>query len=330
MTDVLEYAFQLWSIAERVTVQLPAGDSTSEEFAFLDYVVQRFSSLEYAWMEYRKLAPKRGAFFDRQSRAAFDNLVTMHRQHFPPEPLPANVVVTAIPADELKAHERNRLLKAKRSGARDVHGAVQGVLREVVPRLDSVAFKAKSGMEALRIGTVLEPVGSGERPERRPKRTLPHGLTMPSAQPVKTLRKLAMAEIRSRVDLSYIVKSAVGGFRIDGQLPLPGELVGMVFDLLAQLKLSLELDSKQRRLVPAADRKTTDIQFRVLLGEDGITPAVSSVVCVGIRLLDPDRLLFAAGHSRFLRLLVACLPESGIRDVAAFRNHALSQFLNSR
>lgn len=106
-------------------------------------------------------------------------------------------------------------------------------------------------------------------------------------------------------------------------------LVGLLFDLRSQLQRALQLDKNCGMLVSSRPHSGT-AQFELVLGEDGITPAIEHVLCIGVRLLDPRRVLFKAGHSRFLRLVVAWVSESGIRDVSLHRNGAVSKLVNER
>lgn len=336
MAHFLEYSFDLWSIAERVLVRIPVSAPASEELVFLDYVSPRISSLDQCWLEYRNVAPTNGAFFGNDSagreRKRFDEMMTLHREQHPPNPMPDNVTVSAISAEELKAHARATVVKAKRSAARQARSAVKGVLHEVLPRLDSV-FKSQSGMDGLRLALSLQPItvepAEGQC-ERRRKRKLPHGLTMPAAPTVRVQRRRAAEELRNRADIAYLIRGHDGELQAVDECPADdAALVGLLFDLRSQLQRALQLDKNCGMLVSSRPHSGT-AQFELVLGEDGITPAIEHVLCIGVRLLDPRRVLFKAGHSRFLRLVVAWVSESGIRDVSLHRNGAVSKLVNER
>ena len=331
MSDVLEYTFELWSIAERIRVQIPVSEARSEELVFLDFCSQRFSSLELCWLEYRALAPHRGAYFPASERAWFDRDIAAHRLANPPEPPPPNVAVTPIPADELKARELAKQRRAKTTAAQQVVGAIGSVFSEVVPRIEAIAFKSQAGMEALRVASSLEPVsGEESKSGRRGKRKLSFGQSMPSAPTVRKQRQQSLAELKARDDIQYFVRSDADEIELVANLPADvAKLSGMVFDLHAQLRLVLELDRKTGQLNEHRPRSGTS-RFELLLGQDGITPAIEHVLCVAVRVLDRQRVLWKRGYSRMIRLLVAWLPESGVRDVACARNTALSKLINER
>jgi hypothetical protein len=330
--DALVYEFCIWSLAERISVRILRINATSEEHVWLDHVVERFSSLDVAWIEYRRICPRNGAFFAAGQRKLFDNFVRDYRRWRTTQPPHSNVSVTPISAAEIKKRESSILCNAKRSAARQVRNGVRDVLHEVTPLVESLAFKSQEGMEAHRVATTLRP--RGEAPssnERRPKRRLPHGVTMPSAPTVKSQRRRTEQELVARTDICYLITAPNGVVQSTPERPANSDLLGMMFDLRSQFRFALKLDRQCRALVDADNREHTgNVTFDVILGEDGVTPAVESVLCVAVRVLDPARVLFAAGHSRMLRLLIAWLPESGVRDVSALRNRALSQFLESR
>jgi hypothetical protein len=334
MAEVLEFNFEIWVLAERISVKVPLDQATTKEIAFLDFVSQRFSSLDQAWIAYRKVAPRNGAFFPADSRSFFDEMISTHRAQNPPDPPPTNVNVLPISSEELKAHERAMLCQTKHKAARQTRNEIKTVLHEVVPRLESVAFRSQAGMEALRIAMSLQPI-SAEQPAdgqagRRAKRKLVYGVTMPAAPPVRRQRQQTADELAQRTDILYVIRAPEGGLAAVAECPAEDSLmVGVVFDLHAQLRVALELDAKHGRLV-ASRAHAGSAEFEVLLGEDGICPSIEHVLCVAVRLLDPARALFADGHSRMLRLLVAWLPESGVREVAHIRNRALSKLVNDR
>lgn len=332
MSDQLLYKFKLSSNGQRFVVQLPKKQQFRPDEVFLQCVIQHIPDLETAWREYRLIAPTNGRYFQIAERATFDKLVEKLRDD--PDSLPiarmAIVDVVSERSDVQMQSAREEKRKAAKRGAKTVRDEVKNVLREVAPAVGTLAFRSQRGQDAFRMAMQTEP-GSVVSGERREKRKLPHGLTMPTYDSARKQRVETKAELAARTDVVYIAKDDAGNFvELDVCPENDADLVGVCFDLLAQFETALDLDERSGQLQPAPvlapGSDPPPLHLQIVVGSDGVDNVLGCLA----RVLDRRKLLFKRGRSRLLRVLLAWTPQSAIRKLAFMRNAQLSKLVNAR
>lgn len=348
MNDCYEHIFADSVFGGRLTVAVPQSYNFSREKVWLDFVARRYATSDLAWLAYCAEMPHRGRIFASSEQSLFD--VVYERLCESTLPDYGTATFTKFTVDQLQKQQASARLADKRHGAKQVQQQVQSVLHEVTPKLDSISFVSQAALNAFRMA-LHEPVSQqpaaaaaaaappaadeAKRKPRRRKRRLFGGVTMPVPPSIPKLREQRAQELQARADIKYIVADEQNNMRT---LPAPPvddrALVGLVFDVRAQFRRALELDRIAGELVEITgdgeEAKAQELELEVVMGEDGVCPHKQSLLCVVLRVLDPGCRVFRSGVSRTLHVLMAWLPESGIRDVAAIRNRALSDFLNDR
>jgi hypothetical protein len=242
----------------------------------------------------------------------------------------AIVDVVSERSDVQMQSAREEKRKAAKRGAKTVRDEVKNVLREVAPAVGTLAFRSQRGQDAFRMAMQTEP-GSVVSGERREKRKLPHGLTMPTYDSARKQRVETKAELAARTDVVYIAKDDAGNFVELGVCPEnDADLVGVCFDLLAQFETALDLDERSGQLQPAPvlapGSDPPPLHLQIVVGSDGVDNVVGCLA----RVLDRRKLLYKRGRSRLLRVLLAWTPQSAIRKLAFMRNAQLSKLVNAR
>lgn len=357
MADEIIHEFDEPLLGQHFTVAVPRNCKVSAEFIWLQYVGRRLATPSLAWVRHSQIFPNRGRFFESTDFGVFE--LAWRKERESTEPDYGQLTVYEYTVEELQQRQQRERRADVRHGAKQVANGLKTTFDEVFPALDSTAFKSQRGQNALRLAmqspapvpapapapaaapaaAAAAEAPAGEREEkqkrtRRSKRVLFDNVKLPTPPSIPAQRARRADDLRQRSDVRYLIRDEHDRVVDVGSCPQDAaQLVGLVFDLRQQFKRALDLDAKAGELVEGAAidaRGPNEIELECVLDEDGATPCKRSVFAVIVRVLDRNKLVWRSGHSRVLRLLLAFLPESGVRDVAAIRNRVLSDFVHHR